>query len=86
VRPDPVRKVKVSLLDNGISAIHSSSGDWYQVYRTAPSGDYSKVRIVANSPEGAKLGEIKMLVGRRTYDQYYAEDPIFAEIAKARAR
>jgi hypothetical protein len=83
VRPDPVRKVKVSLLDDGVSAIHSSSGEWFEVYRTAPSGDIAKARIEAFSPAGAKVGEIRMLVGRRTFDQYFAEDPIFAHIERA---
>src|SRR5207247_3155075 len=50
LKPDPVRKMKVSLLDNGISAIHSSSDDWFEVLRTAPSGDLSRVRIVAHAP------------------------------------
>jgi hypothetical protein len=81
-RPDSVRKVKVSLLDDGVSAVHGGGGDWYEVFRTAPSGDLSKVRIVAYSAEGAKAGEIRMLVGRRTYDQYFAEDPIFQHLAR----
>ena len=80
VRPDPIRKVKVSLLDDGVSAIHRGSGDWFEVYRTAPTGDLSKVRIVANSAAGGKAGEIRMLVGRRTYDHYFAEDPILKHL------
>jgi hypothetical protein len=80
IRPDPVRKVKVSLLDDGISAIQSGGAEWYEVFRTAPSGDLSKVRIIAHKADGAKAGEIRMLVGRRTYDQYFAEDPIFRHI------
>jgi hypothetical protein len=79
-RPDPVRKVKVSLLDDGISAIQGGGADWYEVYRTAPSGDLSKVRIVGLKESGEKAGEIRMLVGRRTYDQYFAEDPIFQHL------
>lgn len=84
VRPDAVRKFKVSLLDDGVSAIHSDSSDWFSVYRTAPSGDLSKVRIVAHTASGAECGEIRMLVGRRTYDHYFAEDPIFEHIARLR--
>jgi hypothetical protein len=77
-KPDAVKKVKVSLLDDGISAIHSSRDDWYEVYRTAPSGELSKVKIVAHSPGGPRIGEIRMLVGQRTYEHYFKEDPIFA--------
>jgi hypothetical protein len=81
VKPDPVRKMKVSLLDNGISAIHSSNQDWYEVFKTAPSGDLAKARIVAHAPSGSAIGEIRMLIGRRTYDYYFEEDPIFAALA-----
>jgi hypothetical protein len=56
VRPDTVRKLKVSLLDDGIVAIHSGVRDQYQVYQTAPSGDYSKVKIVAMAPDGGRVG------------------------------
>ena len=80
VRPDSVRKIKVSLLDDGISAIHAGGDGWYEVFRTAPTGDTSKVRIVAHGPQGEKLGEVRMLVGRRTYDHYFAEDPIFSHL------
>jgi len=77
VRPDAIRKVKVSLLDDGIAAVHLASDDWYEVYRTAPSGDSSKVRIVARSSDGVRLGEIRMLVGRRRHDYHFQRDPIF---------
>jgi hypothetical protein len=80
VRPDSVRKLKVSLLDDGITAIHSSNYDHYEVYRTAPSGDLSKVRIVAFDPNGNKVGELRMLIGRRSYDHYFREDPIIETI------
>jgi hypothetical protein len=85
IRPDAVRKMKVSLLDDGISAIHSDSGDWYEAFRTAPSGDLSRVRIVAYSPSGARVGEIRMLVGRRSFDHYFAEDPILDALAERQA-
>jgi hypothetical protein len=78
VKPDPVRKLKVSLLDDGIVAIHSSVRDQYEVYQTAPSGDFSKVKVVALAPDGSRVGEIRMLLGRRTFDHYFQEDPIFA--------
>ncbi|HXH21918.1 MAG TPA: hypothetical protein VNN10_07795, partial [Dehalococcoidia bacterium] len=80
IRPEAVRKVKVSLLDDGISAIQGTGAAAYEVYRTAPSGDLAKVRIVALAADGEKRGEIRMLVGRRTYDQYFTEDPIFRHI------
>ena len=82
LRPDPVRKMKVSLLDDGVSAIHSSSDDWYEVLRTAPSGDLSRVRLVAHSPDGAEVGEVRMLVGQRSFEHYFQQDPILAEIAR----
>ena len=82
LRPDPVRKMKVSLLDDGLSAIHSDNTDWYEIYRTAPSGDLSKVKIVAHEPNGSKIGEIRMLIGRRSLEHYFEHDPILAEIAQ----
>jgi hypothetical protein len=82
VRPDAVRKVKVSLLDDGISAIHSGAEDWYEVFRTPPTGDVSKVRIVAHSPTGAVIGEVRMVVGRRSYEHYFSEDPIFEHLKR----
>jgi hypothetical protein len=81
VRPDPIRKVKVSLLDDRISAVHSGPDDRYEVYRTAPSGDLSKAKIVALSHEGARLGEIRLLMGRRTPDHYFRRDPLLEAIA-----
>ena len=84
LKPDPVRKLKVSLLDDGFSAIHSDSAGWFEVFRTAPSGDLSRVKILAYDPQGKKLGEIWMLVGRRTYEHYFEHDPIFAAIAERR--
>lgn len=83
VRPDVVKKMKVSLLDSGISAIHSSDTDWYQLYRTPPSGDLSRVRIVAHAPTGAVLGEVRMVVGQRDYSHYFSEDPILGHIRDA---
>jgi|SRR5688572_30788779 hypothetical protein len=79
VRPDPDRKLKVSLLD-GLSEIHVPAGGWYEVYETAPSGDLAKVRVVARAPGGASAGELRMLVGRRTLDHYFLEDPILKSL------
>ena len=82
VLPDAERKIKVSLLDKGISAIHSHAEDWFEVSRTAPSGDLTKVRIVAYSPDNKRAGEIEMLVSQRMPAFYFADDPILAQIAK----
>ena len=82
VRPDSQRKLKVSLLDDGISAIHSTNADHYEVHRTAPSGDLSKVRIVAFDTNRGKIGELRMLLGRRTYEHYFEEDPIIEAIRR----
>ena len=76
VRPDSIRKLKVSILDDGISRLHSASDDWYEVYQTAPTGDSSKVRIRACSSSGARLGEIHMVVGRRDPQYYFEQDPL----------
>jgi hypothetical protein len=81
MRPDAVRKLKVSLLD-GISAIHSHNDDWFEVYRTAPSGDLTRVRIVAHSRSGEKIGELHMLVSQRMPIFYFGEDPILDAISK----
>lgn len=79
MRPDQVRKLKVSLLD-GISAIHSHNDDWYEVYRTAPQGDLTRVRIVAYSRKNEKIGEVRMMVSERMPIYYFGEDPIFETI------
>jgi hypothetical protein len=82
LRPDAVRKIKVSLLDDGIVAIHSGSTDQYEVFRTPPSGDLSKVKIVASAPNGSRIGEIRLLMGRRSFEHYFEEDPIFDELRR----
>lgn len=82
--PDPVRKTKVSLLDDGIAPLHSASDDWFEVYRTPPSGDLSKVKIVAHGADGRTLGEVEMLVGRRSYEQYFREDPLLDTLRKTK--
>ena len=80
LKPDAVRKIKLSLLDDGIVAIHSSVKDVYQVFQTAPSGDYSRVKVVATAPDGARVGEVQMLLGRRTFEHYFEEDPIYKTV------
>ena len=74
VRPDLERKLKVSLLDDGISELHSDGDDWFEVYQTAPSGDLSKVKIVAWRSNNSRIGEIRLLIGRRTLDHYFMDD------------
>lgn len=81
VVPDPERKIKVSLLDKGISAIHSDAGDWFEVLRTAPSGDLTKVRIVVYTANNNRAGEIAMIVSQRMPAFYFAEDPILQHVA-----
>jgi hypothetical protein len=76
LRPDARRKLKVSLLDDGVAPIHSGPDDWYEVYRTAPTGDLSKVRIVARSPDDRQIGELRLLLGRRTMEHYFRDDPL----------
>ena len=80
-KPDRIRKIKVSLLDNGLAALHSDASDWFEVYQTTPSGDLSKVRVVVYDPSNVRLGEIRMVVGRRSFEQYFEHDPIFEAIA-----
>jgi len=84
LRPDPVRKLKVSLVD-GISAIHSHSDDWYEVAKTAPNGDLTKVKITAFNRNGERLGELQMLVSERMPIYYFGEDPIFEAINSSRS-
>jgi hypothetical protein len=82
VKPDEDRKLKVSLLDDGMSVLHAEPGGWYEVYETAPSGDLSKVKIQARSSDNRVTGELRMLIGRRTLAHYFEEDPILLEIEK----
>lgn len=85
VRPDTDRKLKVSLLD-GLSEIHAPAGGWYEAFETAPSGDLAKVRILAKDSGGASVGELRMLVGRRTLDHYFLEDPILKSLEEHSSR
>jgi hypothetical protein len=62
----------VSLID-GVAEIGGGNNGWYEVMQTAPSGDYTKVRITAH-PGG---GLLSMLVGRRTPEHHFAEDALF---------
>ena len=61
----------VSLID-GIAEIGGGEPGWYEVLQTAPSGDYSKVRIVAH-PAG---GQLSMVVGRRVPEHLPVEDAL----------
>jgi hypothetical protein len=79
LRPDAERKLKVSLLDS-ISELALPADASFSVGQTAPSGDYSKVHIAAHGRGNEALGQIDMLLGRRTYDFYYTEDPVLGQI------
>ena len=79
-RPDPVRKLKVSLLDEGVSSLGPNAGEWFEVYETAPSGDLARARIVS-LVQGRPAGELRMLIAQRNPDLYFKEDPIFGVLA-----
>jgi hypothetical protein len=82
VKPDPERKLKLSLLDM-ISELQPEADSWYEVFETAPTGDLSKVRIMTHSEAGEFKGELRMLMGRRSLDNYFAEDPVFDSIKQS---
>ena len=82
VYPDPEKKLKVSLLDDGLSEVRSGPEDWFEVLQTAPSGDLSKAKIVVHSPDGASIGEIRLLISQRTYEHYFQEDPLFLTLSE----
>lgn len=82
LRPDPVNKRKVSLLDDGVSALRENGAGWYEVFRTAPSGDLSRVRIVAYGGDGRPRGELRMLVGQRRVEHYFKDDPILERLRR----
>ena len=81
MKPDSERKLKLSLLDM-LSELHPEEGSWYEIFETAPTGDNSKVRILVSGESGPK-GEVQMLMGRRTLDNYFAEDPVLESIRQA---
>ncbi len=81
LKPDSERKLKLSLLDM-LSELHPEEGSWYEVFETAPTGDISKVRILVSGEGGAK-GEVHLLMGRRTLDHYFSEDPVLESIRQA---
>jgi hypothetical protein len=83
LKPDASRRIRLSLLDDGITAIHSSVKDQYQVFQTAPSGDFSRVKVVAFAPDGSKVGEVQMLLGRRVFANVADEDPIEETVRRA---
>jgi hypothetical protein len=78
-RPDDQRKLKVSLLDS-VSDLELPADAWFRVAQTPPSGDYSRARIKAYGRGNERLGEIKLLIGRRSYDYYFADDPVLGQI------
>jgi hypothetical protein len=78
-RPDEQRKLKVSLLDS-VSDLALPADAWFRVAQTPPSGDYSRAHIKAYGRGNERLGEIKLLIGRRNYAYYFAEDPVLEQI------
>lgn len=80
-RPDPVRRLKISLLDEGGSVFGGSDVAWYEVHSTAPSGDLARVKVKAMFPNGSLVGELRMLLAYRMPELYFKEDPIFAAVA-----
>jgi hypothetical protein len=83
-RPDPVRKIKVSLLDQGLAAL-TQPASWYEVHLTSPSGDLAKARVDAYASDGKPVGELEMLVAERSPELYFAEDPVLSEIESGRS-
>jgi hypothetical protein len=81
-RPDPVRRLKISLLDEGGAVFGGSDVGWYEVHSTAPSGDLARVKVIAVSPQGTAVGELRMLLAYRMPELYFKEDPIFASVAR----
>jgi hypothetical protein len=82
MKPDPEKKLKLSLLDM-VSELQPEEDTWYEVFETAPTGELSKVRIVACSGQGESNGELLLLLGRRTLDNYFVEDPLFESVRQA---
>jgi len=80
-RPDPVRKLKVSILDQGVSALGDTATAWYEVSMTAPSGDLARARVLAYGAHGP-AGELRMLIARRDPDLYFKEDPILSALVE----
>ena len=81
-RPDPVRRLKISLLDEGGHVLGTADTAWYEISTTAPSGDYAWFKLGAKSAAGATMGELRMLVAYRMPELYFKEDPIFAKVAE----
>jgi hypothetical protein len=84
-RPDLQRKLKVSLLDS-VSDLRLPADAWFHVGQTAPSGDWAKARIQAYGRGRESLGHIEMLIGRRNYDYYFAQDPVLEQISAGGSR
>jgi hypothetical protein len=78
-RPDPVRKLKVSLLDEGNASL--GAGEAFEIYETAPSGDFARARIVSLVKQ-KPYGEVRLLIAQRNPDLYFKEDPIFHVLAE----
>ena len=77
-KPDSERKLHLALLDM-LSELKPEEGSRYEVFETAPSGDLSRVRIRVRS-EGGEQGELSMLMGGRSLDDYFDNDPALDSI------
>jgi hypothetical protein len=83
-RPDPVRKLKISILDEGVSAFGKQAAEWYEIAATAASGDFARMKVLAYATDGVPSGELRMLVAERMPELYFREDPIFAAVSEGR--
>jgi hypothetical protein len=57
---------------DGLAEIHGGSGSSFEVMETAPSGDFSRARIISR-PSG---GELSLLVGERRPEHHAVEDDL----------
>jgi hypothetical protein len=82
VKSDPVRKLKISILDEGVSSLGNRPTEWYEIASTAASGDFARTRVTAYAADGSAAGELRMLVAERMPELYFREDPIFAAVSE----
>jgi hypothetical protein len=85
-RSDPVRKLKISLLDEGISSFGSEVVSNYDFLSTGPSGDLARVKVIGRGSNGASVGELQMLIAQRMPELYFQEDPIIAAVKESESR
>ena len=65
----------ISLVD-AVAAIHGGAGSFFEILETAPSGDFSRVKIISR-PGG---GELSMLVGERMPEHHSPDDALLEEL------